>query len=211
MARPRTFDESEIVRLAREPFWDHGYAATSVEQLTAATGLQRSSLYGAFGDKHGLFVRAFGQYCEENMDQVRGELAGDDSGAFARLRRHLRRKTDDPVASRRGCMLAKVSAELADQDAEAGRLAADAYAIYEEALTECFRAAQRAGDARADIDAAAGGALLLATLRGIEALGRVGHSKAALRKIADAALASIATAPATKASAPGTGTKGPRR
>lgn len=196
MGRPRTFDEHEILRRAREPFWDHGYAATSVEQLTEATGLQRSSLYGAFGDKHGLFIGAFAQYCEENMGEVRRELAGDDAGAFARLRRHLRRKTDDPAASRRGCMLAKVSAEMADQDAEAGGLAADAYATYEAALIGCFRGAQRAGDARDDIDADAGGALLLATLRGIEALGRAGHPKAALRRIADAALASIAAAPA---------------
>ena len=193
MGRPRTFDEQEILRLAREPFWDHGYAATSVEQLTEATGLQRSSLYGAFGDKHGLFIGAFGQYCEENMDEVRRELAGDDTTAFARLRRHLRRKTDNP-ASRRGCMLAKVSAELADQDAEAGRLATDAYATYEASLAECFRAAQQAGDARDDIDPAHGGALLLATLRGIEALGRAGHPKAALRRIADASLTSIAAA-----------------
>jgi AcrR family transcriptional regulator len=192
MGRPRTFDEHEILRRAREPFWDHGYAATSVEQLTEATGLQRSSLYGAFGDKHGLFIGAFGQYCEENMEQVRRELAGDDDTAFARLRRHMRRKTDDPATSRRGCMLAKVSAELADQDPEADRVAADAYAIYEAALTECFRAAQRAGDVRDDIDGAAGGALMLATLRGLEALGRAGHSKAALRRIGDAALTSVA-------------------
>ena len=211
MGRPRTFDEHEILRRAREPFWDHGYAATSVEQLTAATGLQRSSLYGAFGDKHGLFIGAFAQYCEENMDEVRRELAGDDDGAFARLRRHLRRKTGDPATSRRGCMLAKVSAELADEDAEAGRLAADAYATYEAALAECFAGAQRAGDARDDIDAGAGGALMLATLRGIEALGRAGHPKAALRKIGDAALTSIAAVPATRPRRPKAATKGARR
>jgi AcrR family transcriptional regulator len=192
MGRPRTFDEHEILGRAREAFWEHGYAATSVEQLTEATGLRRSSLYGAFGDKHGLFIGAFDQYCEESMDEVRRELAGDDATAFARIRRHLRRKTDDPATSRRGCMLAKVSAELADQDPEADKIAADAYAAYEAALTEAFAGAQRAGDARDDIDAPAGGALMLAALRGIEALGRAGQSKAALRRIADAALASIA-------------------
>jgi TetR/AcrR family transcriptional repressor of nem operon len=194
MGRPRTFDEREILRLAREPFWEHGFASTSVEQLTEATGLQRSSLYGAFGDKHGLFMQMFDQYCEEDMDDVRRELAGPDSGAFARLRRHLRRKTDDPAASRRGCMLAKASAELASEDAEVARLAADAYSIYEAALVDCFRGAQAAGDARTDIDAAEGGALLLAVLRGIEALGRAGHTKKALRQIADTALTSLEAA-----------------
>jgi TetR/AcrR family transcriptional repressor of nem operon len=196
MGRPRTFDEPEVLRRAREPFWDHGYAATSVEQLTAATGLQRSSLYGAFGDKHGLFIRVFDQYCAENMAAIGRELSGEDADAFDRLRRHLRSKTDDPGTSRKGCMLAKASAEMAGEDADVGRLARDAYAIYEAALVECFRGAQRAGDARADIDAAAGGALLLSVLRGIEALGRAGQSKRALRAIAATALTSLAASPA---------------
>ncbi|MQY30567.1 TetR/AcrR family transcriptional regulator [Nocardia aurantia] len=198
MARPRTFDESTVARHARETFHDHGYTATSVEQLTAATGLPRSSLYGAFGDKHGLFLRAFEQYCDEEMAAVRTELAGADREAFARLRRHLRGKTADPVASRRGCLLAKATAELADRDPDVARISAAAYRIYEQALTECLRAAQAAGDARSDLDPGAGGALLLAVLRGIEALGRAGHSEPALRAIADSAVAMLAAGhPAT--------------
>ena len=50
MARPRTFDEQEVVAAARDEFWERGYAATSVDDLTAATGLGKGSLYGAFGD-----------------------------------------------------------------------------------------------------------------------------------------------------------------
>jgi AcrR family transcriptional regulator len=195
MARPRTFDEPRVVRRAREAFHDHGYAATSVERLTAQTGLQRSSLYGAFGDKHELFLRAFGQYCEEEMGAIAQELAGDDAGAFARLGRHLYSKTADPAASRRGCMLAKAAAERASEDPEVARIATNAYELYERALTDCFRAAQAAGDARDDLAPADGGALLLAVLRGIEALGRAGRPEPALRRIADTALASLAALP----------------
>lgn len=193
MPRTRTFDEHEVTRRARDAFHDHGYAATSVEQLTAATGLQRSSLYGAFGDKHRLFLRAFGQYCGEEMATVEAELAGDDAGAFDRLARHLRSKTADPAASRRGCLLAKAGAEMAGEDPEVARIAADAYATYERAVTMCVAGAQAAGKIRDDIEPAAAGALLLATLRGIEALGRVGRSKRSLRTIADSALRSLAT------------------
>lgn len=191
MPRTRTFDENEVTRRARDAFHDHGYAATSVEQLTAATGLQRSSLYGAFGDKHGLFLRAFHQYCDEEMATVEAELAGDD--AFDRLGRHLRAKTADPAASRRGCLIAKAGAEMAGEDPEVARIAAAAYATYERALTRCVAAAQAAGKIRDDIEPAAAGALLLATLRGIEALGRVGRSKRSLRTIADTTLRSLAT------------------
>jgi TetR/AcrR family transcriptional regulator, transcriptional repressor for nem operon len=193
MARARTFDEYEVTRRARDAFHDHGYAATSVEQLTAATGLQRSSLYGAFGDKHALFLRAFGQYCDEEMATVEDELAGDDAGAFDRLVHHFRAKTADPAVSRRGCLLAKASAEMAGEDPEVERIAAAAYATYERALTRCVEGAQAAGRVRDDIEPAAAAALLLATLRGIEALGRVGRSKRSLRAIGDSALKALAT------------------
>ncbi|MCX4091773.1 TetR/AcrR family transcriptional regulator [Nocardia sp. alder85J] len=192
MARPRTFDEALVARRAREAFHDHGYTATSVEQLTAATGLRRSSLYGAFGDKHGLFLSAFGQYCDEEMAAVRDQLAGADDEAYERLGRHLRSKTADPAASRRGCLLAKATAELADQDPDVARISAAAYDTYEQALTGCFRAAQTAGDARGDLDPQEGGALLLTVLRGIEALGRAGRSEPALRAIAETAITVLA-------------------
>jgi TetR/AcrR family transcriptional regulator, transcriptional repressor for nem operon len=192
MARPRTFDEPEVLRQAREAFHDHGYGGTSVEQLTAATGLQRSSLYGAFGDKHGLFLRAFAQYCDEDIGLIEAELAGDDAGAFGRLERHLRSKTADPITSLRGCLLAKAAAELASEDPEVARLASDAYAVYGRALADCLRGAQAAGDARADVEPEDGGDLLLAVLRGIESLGRAGYGKARLDTIADTALATLA-------------------
>jgi TetR/AcrR family transcriptional repressor of nem operon len=58
MARPRKFTEEDVVTAARDQFWSAGYAGTSLEDLTEATGLGRGSLYGAFGDKHALYLRA---------------------------------------------------------------------------------------------------------------------------------------------------------
>ena len=74
MARPRKFDESDVVAAARDEFWTRGYAATSVDDLTAATGLGKGSLYGAFGDKHGLFLRALDDYITSSLDDVRAQL-----------------------------------------------------------------------------------------------------------------------------------------
>jgi TetR/AcrR family transcriptional repressor of nem operon len=194
MARPRTFDESLVTRQAREAFHDHGYAATSVQDLTAATGLSRSSLYGAFGDKHGVFLRSVAQYCDDHAEAIERELDGDDRGARGRLEAHLRSKVSDPEAPRRGCLLAKATAELAGEDADVARTATDFYARYEGALSACVRGAQAAGDVRADLDPAAAGALLLTMLRGMETLGRAGHPAAALRSAVDTALAVLAVA-----------------
>lgn len=58
MGRPRQFEEARVVRLAAAVFQRRGYAATSVDDLVEATGVHRGSLYGVFGSKHGLFLRA---------------------------------------------------------------------------------------------------------------------------------------------------------
>jgi AcrR family transcriptional regulator len=58
VARPRTFDEDVVVAQAAQVFARVGYHGTSVDDLVAATGLQRGSLYKAFGSKHQLFERA---------------------------------------------------------------------------------------------------------------------------------------------------------
>jgi AcrR family transcriptional regulator len=195
MARPRTFDEPQVTRQAREVFHDHGYAATSVQHLTAATGLSRSSLYGAFGDKHGLFLRSFAQYCDDHAAAIERELAGDDAGALERLDHHLRSKIVDSGAPQRGCLLAKGTAELAGEDPDVTRIAGAFYATYERALTGCVRSAQAAGDVRADLDPAGAGALLLSVLRGLETLGRAGHPAVALRSAVDAAMAMLAAPP----------------
>lgn len=63
MGRPRKFDEREVVVAARRQFNETGFHGTSVDELSRATGLSKGSLYGAFGDKEGLFRRVFDDYC----------------------------------------------------------------------------------------------------------------------------------------------------
>ena len=55
---PRSFDPDEVLDKARAVFWNLGYAATSLDDIAAATGLNRPSLYAAFGDKHALYLAA---------------------------------------------------------------------------------------------------------------------------------------------------------
>ncbi|MDQ1500994.1 MAG: TetR/AcrR family transcriptional regulator, transcriptional repressor for nem operon, partial [Actinomycetota bacterium] len=82
MARPRGFDERQVLQAARDEFWSCGYAATSIDDVAAATGLGKGSLYGAFGDKHALFLRVFDDYCTDTVNAVRGALEGPDPGAY---------------------------------------------------------------------------------------------------------------------------------
>jgi TetR/AcrR family transcriptional repressor of nem operon len=190
MARPRSFDETAVLRAARDTFATTGYAATSIDEVAAATGLGKGSLYGAFGDKHQLFLRVFDGYCADVSQQVEQTLAGPDSEALQRLREHVLTVVANTVADteRRGCLLAKGTSELAGQDEEVAARALQTFDFLEDLLAGCIEKAQRHGDIEPTADARRLAGLLLAVVRGIEAMGKAGKSEASLRGIAETAL-----------------------
>jgi TetR/AcrR family transcriptional regulator, transcriptional repressor for nem operon len=191
MARPRSFDQAEVLRVAGDQFWSTGYAGTSMDDILSATGLGKGSLYGAFGDKRRLFLRVFDDYCAGVTEAVRRALDGPDAGAYERLRAHVLAVADATASDvgLRGCLLAKGTAELAAQDPAVAARARETFAAIEGLIASCVAAAQRAGDIQPDTDPARLAGLLLAVLRGIEALGKGGSSPASLRAIAETALA----------------------
>ncbi len=65
MARPREFDEAEVLATAQQLFATNGYHGTSIDDLVQATGLLRGSLYKAFGSKRNLFERILAEIAEE--------------------------------------------------------------------------------------------------------------------------------------------------
>lgn len=191
MARPRTFDEDQVLRTVRDRFWSTGYAGTSVDDILRDTGLGKGSLYGAFGDKHQLFLRAFQEYCDGLVRAVGSRLEGPDEGALERLSGQVREIAAATASdtSLRGCLLANGAAELSGRDAEVHAIARRTFAALAELFTACVAAAQRAGDIDPHADAARLADLLLAVVRGIEALGKGGSSPESLHAIADTALA----------------------
>src|SRR5215212_6947007 len=92
MVRPRTFNENDVVAAGRDVFWSQGYAATSIDNLTEATGLGRGSLYGAFGDKHTLFMLGLNEYCSGVTEGFRADLHDSALPAYDRLVVHLRNR-----------------------------------------------------------------------------------------------------------------------
>jgi AcrR family transcriptional regulator len=162
-----------------------------VDDIAAATGLGKGSLYGAFGDKHQLFLRTFDDHCAGLIEAVRRALDGPDAGAYKRLRAHVL-KVANATASDvclRGCLLAKSTAELSEQDPAVAATARQTFAAIEELISSCIAGAQRAGDITQDADPTRLAGLLLAVLRGIEALGKAGSNPDSLRAIAETALA----------------------
>jgi TetR/AcrR family transcriptional regulator, transcriptional repressor for nem operon len=172
MPRPRTFDEDDVVAAARDAFWSGGYAGTSLDDLTSATGLGKGSLYGAFGDKHALFMRTLEGYCDSTIDTVRQQLAGPVDGAYQRLVDSVRLIVMMITAdtSLRGCMLAKSAAELAGTDTQVREKVRHTLTAIHADIARTVADAQQEGMLAPDADADQLASLLLAVLRGIEAL-----------------------------------------
>ncbi|NJO87107.1 MAG: TetR/AcrR family transcriptional regulator, partial [Lewinella sp.] len=62
MPRHCNFEKDKVIEQAQAVFWKHGFAATSIQQLEEATGLKRSSLYHAFGNKEDLYKQTLLRY-----------------------------------------------------------------------------------------------------------------------------------------------------
>jgi TetR/AcrR family transcriptional repressor of nem operon len=176
MPRPRTFEEDDVVAAARDAFWRGGYTGTSLDELTTATGLGKGSLYGAFGDKHQLFLRALDGYCQAGTDAIREELRGPTEGAYQRLVDYIGALVALNVAdtARLGCLMAKSAAELAGSDVEVREKVGAALTAMHTELARAIGDAQQEGTISPDADADQLASLVLTVLRGMEALHKSG-------------------------------------
>src|SRR5258706_3935796 len=184
MARPREFDSNAALENAMQVFWANGYKATSLDDLCASTGLGRSSLYAAFGDKRGLYLKALDRYEGAGVDRITAALAR--APLRKALARFLDRVINDIVAGpgRSGCFIGNCAAELAHGDRTAAtrvRRSLDRIqAVFRDALVRARTRGEIA--ANADVDALA--RFLVAGTQGLRLIGKAKPQRAALNDIA---------------------------
>lgn len=70
MGNKRQFDETDVLGKLADHFWKHGYSATKVDQLSVSTGLTKTSLYNAFGNKEALFLCAINYYMDVSLSEL---------------------------------------------------------------------------------------------------------------------------------------------
>lgn len=185
MARPREFDPDTALERATQVFWAKGFEATSLDDLCAATGLGRSSLYAAFGDKRELYLRSLERYEAKSVLRIAEALNRPlpFREAFAAF---VSRYIDDIVAGpgRRGCFIGNCAAELARDDREARALVRRSLQRLEATFREALARAQGRGelDPGANIDALA--RFVMSGLQGLRLVGKANPDRATLDDIA---------------------------
>lgn len=174
MARPREFDELKVLEAARDAFWARGYEATSTRDLVKATGLTQPSLYNAFGDKRGLFLRALEHYLDTTLREriTRLEASSTPGGAItAFFAETVQRALDD--RAQLGCLMVNSALEAAPDDTELKAAITAELTQIRDFFLRCVQSGQRSGEIAKPIAAADAAQHLLAVLLGLRVLARI--------------------------------------
>ncbi|MGY0024220.1 TetR/AcrR family transcriptional regulator [Streptomyces sp. cg35] len=189
MARPRTFDEDQVLDSAMDVFWRKGYAATTPQDLVDELGLGKGSLYNAFGGKRALFDRALTRYRDTQAVRLT-ELLEGPGPVRARIREALRLlvELDFTDSDRRGCMAVNTATELARSDPAAAETVRRMFARTEQAFLAELQKAQRAGEIDAARDVRALASLLLGAVIGMRVLAKTADGRAQVERVVDGLL-----------------------
>jgi TetR/AcrR family transcriptional repressor of nem operon len=188
VARPREFDEEEVLDRAMKVFWSKGYASTSLEDLLSGTGIARQSLYTAFGDKHALFLRALERYLDKNARPLRVMLTETPSVAQALRQVFSAIAEDAATEKKRGCMLVNAITELVPGDPDVSKLVEANHRFLLATFRVGLERAAREGELApgANVDELAH--YLVAAHQGLRVVARVDQSRAHLNAIVKSAL-----------------------
>jgi AcrR family transcriptional regulator len=188
--RPRTFDRADALRRAMEVFWDHGYEATSMSDLTEAMGINSPSLYAAFGSKEDLFREAVAYYNETLGATAATELRERPTAreAIAAVLRHHAQVFCDPGYPR-GCMIVLAANTCSDRARSVHEYLADWRMVLERDFRDRIERGIAEGDVPAGVDAAAVAAFYNTVNHGMAIQARDGADHSKLSAIAEGAIA----------------------
>jgi TetR/AcrR family transcriptional regulator, copper-responsive repressor len=188
--RPRQYDPDSALARAAAAFWKNGYAATSLDDLAAATGMNRPSLYAAFGDKRDLYLKTLERYQQQSR-AVSAQLLADS----ATLREFLTRFYDGALelyrageAEARGCYSISTAPAQAASDPGVRAFLFDSIRGTDVFLADVISQARDRGEIAAGADPSVLAQVATATLHTLAVRSRVGAPRQQLRALAAAAV-----------------------
>jgi AcrR family transcriptional regulator len=188
--RPRAYDPEAALDSILEVFWRAGYSAASLDDICQATGMNRPSVYAAFGDKHALYLRSIDRYRAISREHMREVFSGDGpvrdilAGAYRRALDLYYSGSDTPL----GCFMVGAVINDAVDDPEIRRALAEGLQQFDAAFARSIEAAQKKGEVDPSRDPDALGRLAAATLYYLAVRSRAGASRDELERFAAAAI-----------------------
>src|ERR1700738_1265267 len=146
--RPRAYQPEIALGKALDLFRKDGFAATSLDDLSAATGMNRPSLYGAFGDKRELYIKSYQRY-RGDARAAMIDIFRDELPIRRRLERIFAVALDIYLsgdAGPRGCFTVMTAASAAVSDPETRAMVLEGLSELDKAFTACFRLAKENGE-----------------------------------------------------------------
>jgi len=146
--RPRAYEPDVALGKALDLFRTQGFAATSLDDLSEATGMNRPSLYGAFGDKRELYIKSYQRYRDEARAAM-VEIFRQEMPLRERLQRIFASALNIYLSGDsgpRGCFTVVTAASEAVSDPEIRAMVLDGLAELDKAFANCFRRAKEKGE-----------------------------------------------------------------
>jgi AcrR family transcriptional regulator len=191
--RPRAYDPQTALLRAMDAFWRNGYSGTSLDDIAAATGMNRPSLYAAFGDKQRLYHKALAHYWQLRFAEIREALAGDQAlsetlmGVYEAALSIYFSGDDRP----RGCFVIGTAVTEAVEDSTIRHSLAEGILAFDTDFEARFRRGREKGELKSDADPAALAVLATATMHTIAIRARAGIPRSKLRELARMAVSVI--------------------
>ncbi|PEJ02262.1 TetR family transcriptional regulator [Bacillus wiedmannii] len=171
MARLREFDEEKALDAAMQLFWEKGYVATSLSELTAKMEIQKPSLYSAFGDKEGLFEAALRRYTNLHAANIRTKLQNEQSVKGA-IRTFFENMVEEEYKKEfsKGCFCINTMVELAPHNEKFEVLTREHQMYLTVIFQELITKGIRSGELQNDLNAKAVAQTLVTSLIGLTVL-----------------------------------------
>ena len=187
--RPRAYQPEVALGKALDLFRKGGFSATSLDDLSAATGMNRPSLYGAFGDKRELYIKSYQRYRDDARAAML-DIFGQEMPIRKRLQRIYAIALDIYLEgeSPRGCFTVMTAASEAVADPGIRAMVLDGFSELDKAFAACFRLAKDKGEIAATSDPRVLAQLASATIHTVAIRARAGVPRKELEAIVKGAL-----------------------
>jgi AcrR family transcriptional regulator len=188
--RPRAYQPEIALGKALDLFRKDGFAATSLDDLSAATGMNRPSLYGAFGDKRELYIKSYQRY-RADARAAMIDIFRDELPIRRRLERIFTVALDIYLsgdAGPRGCFTVMTAASEAVSDPEIRAMVVEGFAELDKSFAVCFRRAKEKGELPESADPVVLANLASATIHTLAVRARVRTPRKELEAIVKGAI-----------------------